>query len=183
MVRKPLLIALAIALLLPAGIGIRALWLNHRHAEEAKAYREAEVALADLALPSTLGHLARGGNCTPAADRRCLVSDLWPNQLTHPLLSLMGGAHAQVWSGSECNDWQPGAQRLETFAQRLASIPCTIGGTIGGHPAVAITWAHMLPLGARPIPQDAIRFGSSRFNHYYFGTDITIELVHGPSTS
>jgi hypothetical protein len=67
--------------------------------------------------------------------------------------------------------------------QRLASTPCTIGGTIGGHATVAITWAHMLPLDTRPIPRDAVRLsGSSRFNHYYFGTDITIELVHGPST-
>ena len=175
-----MLVSLAIALCLPLGVAVYMLWAHVSHQREVRAYAHAESVLAGLTMAPAFGQLrSSGANCSQAADRRCFVSDQSPSHLVGPLTNLLGPA-AHVMAGADCRDWDPRPPADLTAA--ITRMPCTIIGSVGGHEAVGILWLHHYPLGARTAPRNALTITDRRFVNYYGGSDITLELVHPPSS-
>lgn len=168
---------LAAALLLILAGATTAMWRRHEHAQAVRTYRHAEFLLARMSLPAELGARSANPVCTPAPDRVCSQTRLWPNQTVAPLLKFLGPG-ATVQRPGDCTDWNPNAGGPLTSLKKL---PCTLHGHIGHQPAVAIAFPHLLPQHRPPVPAGAVHFNKRALDIYYFGSDVVILLAQRPA--
>jgi hypothetical protein len=158
-------ILFGLALLLALGAGGRALWTSHGRAVESAGLRQlqaeysrAQAAVAALRLPA-------GVKRTSCLEGVCGRSALTPAQL---MLEFRRALGPRAWVKPGCDPTTP---------------PCAVSvfGHVGGSPAVAVGYWHLVGVFRRHPPRGALP--DPHPNHqslYFLGSDVFVKAVVPP---